>query len=327
MIYKIISKLMCNRVALVLPDLIHDNQGAFIQGRSIIENVLVCQDIVHMYARNHVSPRCLFKIDLQKAYDTGMVFCGTTAICGQRTLRQGDPISPLIFTIYDLLMFCKEDAPSIILLMKAFTSFSNASGLKMNNTKSEMFFSGMRPELKTDILRVTGFQEARSEDWVPKKLSYAGRITLINSVLNTLHSYWATMFLIPKSVIRRIEAICRNNFWDGRPDYHRVPLVAWDRVTMPKDAGGLGVKKVENWNWAAVGKLVNWVYTKADRLWIRWISNVYLKEQDWQSYSPPADSPWTWKSVCKIKDKLKDGFGENCWLPDENGYTLRNGYK
>ncbi|XP_074277747.1 uncharacterized protein LOC141601369 [Silene latifolia] len=60
---------------------------------------------------------------------------------------------------------------------------------------------------------------------------------------------------------------------------------------MPKDAGGLGVKKVENWNWAAV------------------------------------DSPWTWKNVCKIKDKLKDGFGENCWLPDENDYTLKNGYK
>ncbi|XP_074321467.1 uncharacterized protein LOC141658052 [Silene latifolia] len=99
------------------------------------------------------------------------------------------------------------------------------------------------------------------------------------------------MFLIPKVVIRRVEAICRNYFWDGSPDYHRVPLVSWDRVTMPKDAGGLGVKKVENWNWAAV------------------------------------DSPWTWKNVCKVKDKLKDGFGENCWLPDENGYRLKNGYK
>ncbi|XP_074283267.1 uncharacterized protein LOC141607821 [Silene latifolia] len=70
MIYKVISKLLCNRLAPVLPDLIHDNQGAFIQGRSIIENVLICHDIVHMYARSHVSPRCLFKIDLQKAYDT-----------------------------------------------------------------------------------------------------------------------------------------------------------------------------------------------------------------------------------------------------------------
>ncbi|XP_074304992.1 uncharacterized protein LOC141639913 [Silene latifolia] len=97
---------------------------------------------------------------------------------------------------------------------------------------------------------------------------------------------------------------------------------------MPKDAGGLGVKKVEEWNWAAVGKLVNWVYTKADRLWIRWIKDQYiLKEQDWQTYSPPADAPWTWKNVCKVKEKLKDGFGQNYWLADEHGYTLKNGYK
>ncbi|XP_074318485.1 uncharacterized protein LOC141655295 [Silene latifolia] len=51
MVYKVISKLLCNRLALVLPDIIHENQGAFIKGRSIIENVLICQDIVHLYAR------------------------------------------------------------------------------------------------------------------------------------------------------------------------------------------------------------------------------------------------------------------------------------
>ncbi|XP_074288782.1 uncharacterized protein LOC141613939 [Silene latifolia] len=96
---------------------------------------------------------------------------------------------------------------------------------------------------------------------------------------------------------------------------------------MSKDAGGLGIKKVETWNWAAVGKLVNWVYSKADRLWIRWINNVYLKTQDWHLYSPSADSPWTWKNICKTKDKLKEGFVENCWLPDEKGYTLKNGYR
>ncbi|XP_074318635.1 uncharacterized protein LOC141655454 [Silene latifolia] len=91
------------------------------------------------------------------------------------------------------------------------------------------------------------------------------------------------MFLIPKCVIKRIEAICRNYLWDGSSEYHRVPLVAWDKVTLR--------------NVAVVGKLVNWVYWKADRLFIRW-----------------------------VKDKLKDGFAENCWTPNAKGYTVRNGY-
>ncbi|XP_074271357.1 uncharacterized protein LOC141595290 [Silene latifolia] len=69
-IYKTISKLLCNRLALVLPDIISRNQGAFVKGRSILENILICQDLVRYYSRRTVSARSMFKLDLQKAYDT-----------------------------------------------------------------------------------------------------------------------------------------------------------------------------------------------------------------------------------------------------------------
>ncbi|KAL9239007.1 hypothetical protein vseg_013366 [Gypsophila vaccaria] len=69
-IYKTISKIMGTRLAKVLPRLISRNQGAFIKGRSILENILICQDFVRMYNRSMVSPRCMFKLDLQKAYDS-----------------------------------------------------------------------------------------------------------------------------------------------------------------------------------------------------------------------------------------------------------------
>ncbi|XP_074305592.1 uncharacterized protein LOC141640811 [Silene latifolia] len=69
-VYKCISKLLCARLVLVLPHLISVTQGGFIQGRSIMENILICQDLVKLYGRKSASPRCLFKIDLQKAYDS-----------------------------------------------------------------------------------------------------------------------------------------------------------------------------------------------------------------------------------------------------------------
>ncbi|XP_074265730.1 uncharacterized protein LOC141588175 [Silene latifolia] len=46
------------------------NQGGFVKGRSIAENILICQDLVRLYNRKAVSPRCLMKIDLKKAYDS-----------------------------------------------------------------------------------------------------------------------------------------------------------------------------------------------------------------------------------------------------------------
>ncbi|XP_074300212.1 uncharacterized protein LOC141631444 [Silene latifolia] len=134
------------------------------------------------------------------------------------------------------------------------------------------------------------------------------------------------MFIIPKSVIKRIEAICRNYLWDGSSEYHRVPLVAWDKVTLPKPEGGLGIKKAELWNVATIGKLVNWVYSKADRLWIRWINQVYIKQQQLHNYKPPATAPWSWKNVCKVKELLKDGYVDDTWTAQVHGYSIRGGY-
>ncbi|KAL9235894.1 hypothetical protein vseg_010625 [Gypsophila vaccaria] len=43
-VYKVISKVLCSRLGQVLPHIIDQNQGAFIQGRNIQENILICQD-------------------------------------------------------------------------------------------------------------------------------------------------------------------------------------------------------------------------------------------------------------------------------------------
>ncbi|XP_074301011.1 uncharacterized protein LOC141632358 [Silene latifolia] len=256
----------------------------------------------------------------------------------------------------DLLLFCKGKPQSIWLLMRAFSSFSKASGLAMNNAKSEIFFSGVAEDIKEGIKMVTGFKEgtmpfrylgvpikagrltksecsaltekmvARIRGLRAKKLSYAGRVTLINAVLNTLQNYWAQMFIIPKSIINNIMAICRNYLWDGSSEYHRVPMVAWDKVTLPKKEGGLGIRRADTWNIANVGKLVDWIYCKADRLWIKWVSDVYIKDHDWHCYTPPTDATWVWKNICKIKDKLKTGYANGSWIVSPKGYSIRSGY-
>ena len=48
--------------------MVASNQGAFIKGRELLYNVLLCQEIARGYARKHISPRCIMKIDLKKAY-------------------------------------------------------------------------------------------------------------------------------------------------------------------------------------------------------------------------------------------------------------------
>ena len=52
-----------------LPDIIGPNQSAFIIGMSIIDNVLMAQELVRRYGRTTLSSRCAIKIDLQKAFE------------------------------------------------------------------------------------------------------------------------------------------------------------------------------------------------------------------------------------------------------------------
>ncbi|XP_074266860.1 uncharacterized protein LOC141590150 [Silene latifolia] len=180
---------------------------------------------------------------------------------------------------------------------------------------------------KTECNTIAEKMVSRIRSLGARKLSYAGRVVLINSVLNTLYSYWASIFLLPKSIIKRIEGICRNYLWDGNAENHRVPLIAWDKVTLPKEEGGLGIKKAQVWNYATVAKLVDWIYGKADRLWIRWVNQVYLKGRDWHEYVPPADVAWSWKNICKVKEMMKNGYSDGQWTADAKGYSIRSGYE
>ncbi|VFQ86685.1 unnamed protein product [Cuscuta campestris] len=68
-IYKVISKVICGRLKKILPTIINLNQGAFVEGRELVHNVLLCQELARGYNRKNISPRLLMKLDLQKAYD------------------------------------------------------------------------------------------------------------------------------------------------------------------------------------------------------------------------------------------------------------------
>lgn len=69
-IYKVISKILANRLKKILPSVISSNQSAFVKDRLLMENVLLASELVKSYHKETVSARCAVKIDISKAFDS-----------------------------------------------------------------------------------------------------------------------------------------------------------------------------------------------------------------------------------------------------------------
>ena len=71
MSYKIISKVLANRLKVILPDIIDESQSAFVKGRMIYDNIMVAHESIHSMMTKSSGRKgwMAAKMDMSKTYD------------------------------------------------------------------------------------------------------------------------------------------------------------------------------------------------------------------------------------------------------------------
>ncbi|GJS52904.1 RNA-directed DNA polymerase, eukaryota, reverse transcriptase zinc-binding domain protein [Tanacetum coccineum] len=311
-LYKCISKIIANRIKLGLNKIVSINQSAFIPGRHIQDNILLSQELLRGYDRKQGAKRCAMKIDIQKAYDTvNWQFLKDILIkVGFHEGEEADNrfkyhhgckelrLTHLCFAD-DLLMLCNGDAGSLKVIKKSLDEFS----------KFPMKYIGVPLLAKSlsvkDCRKLINNVESRIKCWKNKLLSYAGRIQLIASLLSTMQSYWASVYMIPKTVMYELEKLLRRFMWNSGESAKGKAKVAWSTMCKPKDQRGLGFKSLHKWNEVLLVSQLWKIIDRKESLWVKWVNTVKLKSTSIGEIESSNSDSWGWKNMFLIRDKIK----------------------
>ena len=85
---------------------------------------------------------------------------------------------------------------------------------------------------------------AKLQSWSSKFLLYAARVQLVTVVLQSICTYWCQLFILPRAVIKKVDAICEAYLWHTNPNNTAPRNINWIDVCTPKKFGGLGIRNL-----------------------------------------------------------------------------------
>jgi hypothetical protein len=107
--------------------------------------------------------------------------------------------------------------------------------------------------------------------WRALLLSPAGRLVLVNAVLDSLPTHAMAAMLLPPAVIKALDALRRAFLWGGGDQVSGAKcLVAWDKVCRAKCEGGLGVRALGVQNACLLVKVLHRLHVRPTSPWASW---------------------------------------------------------
>ena len=285
-------------------------------------------------------------------------------IHGVKVARSAPAVSHLFFAD-DCFLFFKATHIEARIMKSLLAVYGAASGQRVNYNKSVISFSANMDE--ASIRQVCGILEAsatsthgtylglpsligrkksdvfsfikervwlRIQGWNQKLLSRAGKEIMLKTVAQAILNYAMNIYLLPLDLCKELE-IMMNSFWWGnnRQGGRGIKWLQWDLLCKPKSVGGIGFKRIHDFNIAMLGKQCWKLMTHPHSLVARVLKARYYPRSSFVDATVGFNPSYTWRSIMAAKQvvvkgsRIQIGSGQqvqinkDSWLLDEdNGF-------
>ncbi|KAH9686509.1 putative reverse transcriptase/RNA-dependent DNA polymerase [Citrus sinensis] len=306
-----------------------NRESAFVPGRAITDNIRISTEIVYYLKRKKQGKVGVvaLKIDMSKAYDhvewnflkfmmlrMGFAEEGLSSLIRNREraglihrvkVARSTPAVSHLFFADDCLLFFKPNHTEARIMKSLLAVYGVASGQQVNYNKSVLSFSANVDEAS---LRQGG------------EGNYAENSSPSNSEL--CHEY---LFVTSKEL-----EIMMNSFWWGnnRQGGQGIRWLRWDLLCKPKSVGGIGFKRIHDFNIAMLGKQCWKLMTHPHSLVARIFKARYYPRSSFTDATVGFNRRYTWRLIMAAKhvvvkgSRIQIGSGQQIqinkdpWLPD-----------
>ena len=220
-------------------------------------------------------------------------------LTGIRVSNHSPRLNHLLFAD-DTMFFTRTDPQCFSTLLQILHEYKMASGQKINPDKSSISFSFRTPRAERERVKtqlgisqeggvgkylglpehfgrkkkdlfasIVNRMKQKALGWSTRFLSTAGKLTMLQFVLSAIPSFAMSCFQLPVGLCNQIQSILIRFWWDNNNGDRKICWLAWDKLTKPKILGGLGLRDVQLFNQALLGKIAWRILTKPDCLLAR----------------------------------------------------------
>ncbi|KAH9670971.1 reverse transcriptase domain-containing protein [Citrus sinensis] len=350
-LYKIISKMLANRMKLVLDLVISDSQSAFVPVRySVLREGKEVGPIIPCRGLRQGDPLSpyLFIICAEGLSSLFRSQERSGLLHGVKVARGAPMISHLFFAD-DSFLFFKATHNEAALVKQVLTVYGKAAGQVVNFSKSSISFSANVSEANVwqlcELLEVNATTNhgaylglssyigrkkkevfhyirdrvwKRLQGWSAKMLSRAGKEILLKTVALAMPNYAISVYLLPKDLCRELEGMMNSYWWRNNHSSGKgINWMKWKYLCNPKGHGGLRFKQLHSFNIALLRKQVWHILTRPESLMSKVLKARYFPRTSVLKASLGHNPSFVWRSMLAAKDvvvqgsRLQVGSGHN----------------